>query len=111
MTPEIYRQAGELFDRLRELPQKERWAALDAACGGEAELRAQVIRLLEADRAAGHNFLEGRAVEDAARLVTPIIPNLPAPGTIIGSYRLGARAGAGGMGVSTEERRVWEEYR
>ena len=104
MTPEIYRQAGELFDRLRELPQKERWAALDAACGGEAELRAQVIRLIEADRAAGHNFLEGRAVEDAARMVMPIPPNLPPPGTIIGSYRLGARAGAGGMGVVYEGR-------
>jgi eukaryotic-like serine/threonine-protein kinase len=104
MTPEIYRQAGELFDRLRELPENERWAALDAACGGETELRRQVMRLMEADSAAGLNFLEGRAVEDAARLLAPMTPALPAPGTVIGSYRRGARVGVGGMGVVYEGR-------
>jgi serine/threonine protein kinase len=105
MTPEIYRQAGELFDRLRELSDRELMPALDAACTGNAELRAQVMRLIEADRSAGSgSFLERRAVEDAARLLTPETPALPADGTVIGNYRLGARIGAGGMGVVYEGR-------
>jgi eukaryotic-like serine/threonine-protein kinase len=102
MSPDIYRQAGALFDRLRELPDKELASALDATCGGNAELRAQVMRLIEADRSAGGRFLEGRAVEDAARLLET--PALPAAGTVIGNYRLVAQIGAGGMGVVYEGR-------
>jgi len=114
MTPEIYRQAGELFNRLRELPAEEQMPALEAACAGNAELRAQVLRLIEADRNAG-GFLEGRAVEDAARLIAPLPPEaaaLPVGGTVIGNYRLDTQIGAGGMGVVYEgqdlhlERRV-----
>jgi eukaryotic-like serine/threonine-protein kinase len=103
MTAEDYRRAGLLFDQLRELPEEQRTAALDAACAGNPELRAQVLRLLDADRdAAGGAFLERRAIDDAARLLAPGGPKLPAPGTVIGNYCLGARIGAGGMGVVYE---------
>ena len=106
MTPDTYRQAGALFDRLRELPDEELAPALDATCAGNAELRAQVMGLIEADRSAGGRFLEARAVEDAARLLAPETPALPAAGTLIGNYRLVARIGAGGMGVVYEGRDV-----
>ena len=118
MTPEIYRQASELFERLRRLPAGDLTPALEAACGGHAELRAQVMRLIEADRNAQRSFLEGRAVEDAAMLLAPLppltpeTPALPADGIVIGNYRLGKQIGAGGMGVVYEgldlhlERRV-----
>jgi hypothetical protein len=43
------------------------------------------MRLIEADRSAGDYFLEGRAVEDAARLLAPEIPALPAAGRVIGN--------------------------
>lgn len=103
MTPELYRQAGALFDLVRDLPEKELMSALDAACAGNAELNAQVMRLIEADRRAGSGrFLEGRAVEAAAALLVPDAPALPAAGTVIGNCRLGARIGAGGMGVVYE---------
>jgi len=80
MTPEIYRQAGELFERLRQLPEGELPAALDAA-GISNELRVEVLRLIEADRKAARSFLENRAVEDAARLLAPETQGLPAAGT------------------------------
>jgi Tol biopolymer transport system component/predicted Ser/Thr protein kinase len=102
MTPEIYRQASELFERLRLLPGSELAPALEAACGGDAQLRACVMRLIEADRNAGRSFLERPAVEDAARLIAPPpleTPALPTAGTVMGKYRLGERIGAGGMGV------------
>ncbi len=103
MTSEDYRRAGLLFDQMRELPQEERAARLDSACAGNPELRAQVLRLLNADReAAGGSFLERRAIEDAAQLLVSAGPPLPAPGTVIGNYRLGLRIGAGGMGVVYE---------
>ncbi|MGA2597615.1 MAG: protein kinase [Bryobacteraceae bacterium] len=103
MTPEDYKRAGDLFDRVRELPNNERAAALDSACSGNPVLRAQVVRLLEADRvAASGAFLERRAIDDAARLISAEGPRLPASGTIIGNYRLTSRIGAGGMGVVFE---------
>jgi serine/threonine protein kinase/Tol biopolymer transport system component len=105
MTPELYRQAGALFDRLRSLPERELMAALDAACYGNAELRAEVLHLIESDREAGSGgFLKGRAVEAAAVLLTPETPPLPAAGTVFGNYRLVAQVGAGGMGVVYEAR-------
>jgi eukaryotic-like serine/threonine-protein kinase len=103
MTPADYQRAGDLFQELRELRESERVVALDAACAGNAPLRAQVVRLLEADReVASRSFLETRALEDAARLLVPEGRELPMPGTVIGNYQLGSRIGAGGMGVVYE---------
>jgi serine/threonine protein kinase len=97
MSPEEYRQAAALFDRLRDLPETERTAALERVSAG---LRADVLRLLLADvKAANASFLGRGAMEDAARLITP---DLPSPGATIGNYRLGRRIGAGGMGIVYE---------
>ena len=99
MTPEDYRQAGNLFDQLRELPPNERAAALDATCAGKPDLRAHVLRLLQADSDADSgSFLQRRALDDAARLITAHSPNFVAPGARLGPYEIVAQIGAGGMG-------------
>ena len=68
MTPEEYWPAVELFAQLQDMAVEERQAALDAACDGNPALRAQVLRLLDADsRASGGSFLGRPAMEDAAR--------------------------------------------
>jgi hypothetical protein len=46
-------QARRLFMEVVELPDAERSAALDRACGKDDGLRAEVEALLRADRAAG----------------------------------------------------------
>jgi hypothetical protein len=103
MTPEDHRRAGDLFAQVLELPEDERAAFLDSACTENPELRRQVLRLFDADRAAaGDSFLQRGGIEDAARLLTATPPDLPPPGTVLGSYRLGARIGAGGMGTVYE---------
>lgn len=103
MSPETYRRAGELFDRLSELPHADALRELDAAASGDDELRFAVLRLMEGDRRAdGGSFLAGRALEDAAALLTPEPAGMIKPGTLLGNYRLDRRAGAGGMGVVYE---------
>ncbi|MBL8217606.1 MAG: protein kinase [Bryobacterales bacterium] len=103
MTPEFYKLASELFEQLRACPEAELRSALDAACPNSPELHAYVLRLVEADRKASLvQFMSGRAIDDAARLIDPGIPLLPAPGTKIGNYSLGSRIAAGGMGVVFE---------
>src|SRR6201996_4116312 len=99
MTADAYRQLGLLFDQLRELPDHELPLALDARCGGHAELRAEVLRLIQADRAASQrSFLGRRAIEDAALLITPEIP-APAPTeSSIDRYLLLEQIAEGGMG-------------
>ncbi|HLJ45115.1 MAG TPA: protein kinase [Bryobacteraceae bacterium] len=95
MSPAEHRRAGELFEQLRELPENELASALDTACAGNDGLRAEVSRLLGADRAADADlFLERRAIEDAALLLGRTI----APGTKLGPFEITAMLGSGGMG-------------
>jgi len=95
MTAEEYRRAVELFAQLQDMAVEERQAALDAACVGNAALRAQTLRLLEADsHASGGDFLGRPAIEEEVQS--------PGAGTVLGNYRLGQRIGAGGMGIVYE---------
>jgi WD40 repeat protein/serine/threonine protein kinase len=85
-----------IFLTALEKEAAERTAYLDAACGGDAELRRQVDALL-AEHAGAGNFLEGRAVDEHA----PKAPTRPLeqPGSVIGPYKLLQQIGEGGMGV------------
>jgi predicted Ser/Thr protein kinase len=105
MRAQEYKRAIELYSELRELPEGEWAAALESACGGNAELSAEVMRLLHADRSASREqFLDRPVMEDAAQMLDGQFGCLPATGTLLGRYRIGARIGAGGMGVVYEAR-------
>src|SRR5947199_10503306 len=77
---------------------------LDEACGGDAELRGRVERLLDALPVVG-SFLESPAADFAAdfaagaTLDQPARPPREGPGTVIGPYKLLQQVGEGGMGV------------
>src|SRR5579864_3488765 len=103
MTPDEYHRIIDIFERVRDLPEREHAAALDIACAGQAGLREQVSRLLGAERnAEGKPLLGRRAIEDIASMLARRLPDLPSTGSEIGNYRLGPRIGAGGMGVVFE---------
>jgi len=89
---ERWRRLEELFHRAVDLGPAERDVLLDAECGSDAGLRAELERLVQRDD--GQSDLFSRT-ESRAR------PDLEDPmlGRTLGAYRLTARLAAGGMGV------------
>ncbi|MFT3791353.1 MAG: protein kinase [Rudaea sp.] len=81
--------ALELFSEALTREPAQRAAWLDEACANDAELRAQVEKMLAAD------------ARDDAFLAAPLALAAPPPertGEVVGAYRLDAPIGAGGMG-------------
>ena len=94
MNQERWRRVEELFHMTLEHPLETRQAFLDAACGGDADLRGQVELLLAKDEEAA-SFLETPAMPDITAMQTSIGDLL---GRQFGSYRITSQLGAGGMG-------------
>ncbi|MDY7109654.1 MAG: tetratricopeptide repeat protein [Planctomycetota bacterium] len=95
-----------MADVFREACQRgpaERSAFLDDACGGDAELRAQVEVLLAADETHPGFLAESRLGEGAARraagVLAPDSSDQPGHPQTIGKYRIIDVLGEGGMGV------------
>jgi len=91
MTPERWARMKEIFGAALEMPEAERVAYLESACGDDAELRGQVERLLAQSersslRSPAAHFREHAAAELA-------------PGEMLAHYRVEAKLGEGGMGA------------
>ena len=89
MTPARWSQIKEVFSAALETPDSERPRFLESACDGDADLRAEVERLL-----AGNQ--EPSWQSPAAKLFTAAIQL--APGDMVARYRIVEKIGAGGMG-------------
>jgi eukaryotic-like serine/threonine-protein kinase len=101
-TPEEWARIEEILDDVLELEPGARTIALDRACGGDAQLRAQLESLVAAD-ASSATFLEMPAAEYAAGLVRAASDHAARdtpdqPGARIGPYRVLLEIGRGGMG-------------
>src|SRR5262245_37720749 len=102
MKPERWRQVDQLFQAALERAPEERAAFIGAACIGDDSLRLEVEELLRYDGAAD-GFIKGNALAFEARRLKPeelsqTGPQL-LPGQSIGSYKILALLGRGGMGV------------
>jgi serine/threonine protein kinase/tetratricopeptide (TPR) repeat protein len=91
-------RVASIFDAAVELENRaERTAYLDAACGPDLALRAEVEELLAHDGAAG-GFLNISARLDP-QVATAELSVREGPGTVIGCYKLMEQIGEGGMGL------------
>ncbi len=97
--------ALDLFQRALDLPIGERRAFLEAACGSDAALLAEVELLLENDALSDDRFDETRLHERRGRLEGAFGiggAELPEHPESIGGYRIRRVIGCGGMGVVYE---------
>ncbi len=90
MTPARWSQIKELFSAALETPESERSRFLESACGGDADLRAEVERLLAGNEEPSWQSPAAKLLAVAAEL---------APGDTVAHYRIEAKLGEGGMGV------------
>ena len=83
-----------LFDAASALPFAERAAFLDKSCGNDAELRAEVVSLLQ------HDTSDEPPGMDAIRAsAANLLHEEPQLGTTLGPYRIEREVGRGGMAV------------
>ena len=92
---ERWARVADLFEAVMDLAPADRAAQLDALCGDDTDLRAEVERLLDSDAKAGalgespaFRFAPGTGADE---------PWLVA-GTRLGRYEIVALVGSGGMG-------------
>ncbi|HEX3625239.1 MAG TPA: protein kinase [Verrucomicrobiae bacterium] len=87
----------EIFEAALNLPEAERAAYVDNACGGDSGLRARVTELLKAHAVSG-SFMKAPAVA-ARKTIVLSMPLDEKPGDKIGRYKLLQQIGEGGCGV------------
>jgi non-specific serine/threonine protein kinase/serine/threonine-protein kinase len=88
-------RARSIFFAALEQSSDEWLAFLDASCGGDAELRARVDRLLSAHKAMGSIHGGSPNTPDSKFRALPA----EGPSTVIGPYKLLEQIGEGGMGL------------
>jgi predicted ATPase/serine/threonine protein kinase len=92
MTPERWRQVKDILASALEREPDQRARFLDQACGGDADLRAEVEALIRADAR------ELIPKDPRLRSAPPPPPRRLEPGARLGPYEICALLAAGGMG-------------
>src|SRR5688572_28874981 len=90
MNQELWWRVEEIFHSALGRAPESRSAFLDAACGGDPELRREVQSLLLREEKVG-SFLEAPALQSPFNAESVI-------GLQFGPYRIVSALGAGGMG-------------
>jgi serine/threonine protein kinase len=95
MGPERWQQVERIYHAVAARPREERAPLLDRECAGDADLRAEVERMLAVE-SRGIGFLETPAMEVAAQALADATP--VRLGSRLGPYEIVALLGGGGMG-------------
>src|SRR5215472_867315 len=95
MDPQRWDRVEELFHCAADLPRNDQQAFLDAACGGDQSIRAEVAAMLEEDSQCAS--LLDRDLGQVAHALIGVGPAVPL--MEFGKYRILRPLGEGGMGV------------
>ena len=104
MNSDLQQRAEEIFTQVLDQPAGERTRMIDARCGDDANLKAEVRLLLKFLSDGGDGFLNPEEIRQltaaGSGLETPMAdePRL-APGTKVAGYTIRDVLGAGGMGI------------
>ena len=93
-----WERTKQILEEALSVPPEERSKFLDAACGHDAELRAEVESLIASHERAGSQFLATPAPE-ILKLTSSKAPSPPQLNKVVGHYRLVEEIGRGGMGM------------
>jgi serine/threonine protein kinase/Tol biopolymer transport system component len=96
MTPERYRQVGEIYHAALEVDLEQRAGFLDRACAGDEALRREVESLI-ASHEQGSGFIAAPALAVAAELLAESQADALI-GQTVSRYRIHSLLGVGGMG-------------
>ena len=96
MTPERYRQVGELYHAALEVASAERAAFLTRECAGDEGLRLEVESLINSHQQAGA-FIDKPALNVAAEILANQKNDILV-GQTIAHYKVLSLVGTGGMG-------------
>jgi serine/threonine-protein kinase len=96
MDSQRWEQIQAIFHGTLKLPEVERKAFLEAAAGGDSEVAAEVMMMLDADR-QGASLLDRGLPEVAQQIMDSALD--PASFREFGPYRIKKMLGEGGMGV------------
>ena len=99
MNADRWRKIDELFDAVLDMPESERELFLSEKCGGDEDLKNEVLSLLNAGTVS-ENFLEKSAMGVVARHLADekAVADMNFIGQKIGTYHVEKPIGAGGMG-------------
>ena len=97
LEPDGLANAARIFDEALQMPDAERAAFVERACGDDAELRRIVARMLQGHARAG-GMLDQPVMAAAASLLGEAETTDALSGRQFGHYEIIRRLGAGGMG-------------
>jgi eukaryotic-like serine/threonine-protein kinase len=101
MRQDLWRTVNELFHAALDRPVGERGEFVRAAANGDAELEAEVQRLLKADEQAG-SYLETPAMADSLLFLPNPSFQLPVGSILKSRFQIVRSLGQGGMGAVFE---------